>query len=149
MGHIPETRDDLASYLDELGVNPAAFHLFGAHVDDAFVLDHRPQGWVVFYSERGGETIVSTHPDEAAACADLLAHLVANDHVFFTLVAGPAPASQADAEFAQWLHQRGATSDDLDPSDWKTDDVPWKPGPYWRRYFVRTLTIRRLEHHLA
>jgi hypothetical protein len=150
VGHIPETRDELASYFDELGVNPAAFHLFGAHADDAFVLDHRPQGWVVFYSERGGEDILSTHPNEAAACADLLTRVTEHDHVFFTLVAGPAPADQADADFAAWLQQQGAGREDLDPSDWKTDDVPWvMTGPYWRRYFVRTLAARRLEHRSA
>jgi hypothetical protein len=146
MGHAPDTREDLARYLDELGVNPANYHLFGAHVNDALVLDHRPQGWVVFYSERGGEDILATHPTESAACADLLTRVTSEDHVFFRLVAGPAPAHQADAEFTQWLHERGTNQDDLDPSDWKMDDVPWVPGPYWRRYFIRTLAARQLEH---
>ncbi|KGN29431.1 hypothetical protein N802_13655 [Knoellia sinensis KCTC 19936] len=149
MGLLHQTRDELARHLDELGVNPANYHLFGAHVDDAFVLDRRPHGWVVFYSERGGEDILGIHSTGSAACADLFAHVTADEHVFFTLVAGPAPSARADAEFDRWLRDRGTTRDELVPRDWKTDDVPWVPGSRWRRYFVRTLTVRELQHRLT
>ena len=51
----PQTRDALAAHLDALGVRKGTYHLFGAHLEDAMVMDQRPEGWVVFYSERGGE----------------------------------------------------------------------------------------------
>tara|TARA_Y100000815_G_scaffold272377_1_gene301169 strand:+ start:9425 stop:9952 length:528 start_codon:yes stop_codon:yes gene_type:complete len=139
---VPATREALAGHLDRLGVRSDCYHLYGAHLDDAFVMDHRPTGWVVFYSERGGEWSVATHDREAGACADLLARVVREDHCFFELVAGPAPAEAADAEWAAWLQSHGIGADGLDPRDWKTDDVPWVPGPYWRRYFVRIKAFR-------
>jgi hypothetical protein len=110
---------------------------FGAHLEDAMVMDRRPEGWVVFYSERGGEYSLTVHSDEASACADMLSRLGSAAHVFFDLIAGPAPAAEADAAFDEWLKQRGITRGDLPVTDWKFDDVPSVPGPYWRRYFVR------------
>jgi hypothetical protein len=108
-------------------------------------MDQRPEGWVVFYSERGGECSLRAHSDEASACADMLNRLSNEPHVFFELVAGPAPAAEADAAFDDWLKQRGVTRGELTLTDWKADDVPLAPGPYWRRYFVRISTIRRLH----
>jgi hypothetical protein len=81
---------------------------------------------------------------EADACADLLARVTAEEHVFFDLIAGPAPAAIADEAFDAWLDSRGVTREDLDPIDWKFDDVPWVRGPYWRGYFVRITAARRL-----
>ncbi len=69
------TREHTAALLQERGTPPAAFHLYGAHVDDAIVLDHRVGGWVVFYSERGGESTLLRHATEDAACRDLLDRL--------------------------------------------------------------------------
>lgn len=140
----PKTREALATYLHEFGIREGTFHLFGAHLDNAHVMDLRPEGWVVFYSERGGESSVAVHRDEADACADLLARVTSDDQAFFQLVAGPAPAAEADEAFETWLDDRGITSDDLNPTDWRTDDIPWVAGPYWRRYFVRITTVRRL-----
>lgn len=142
---VPRNRDALAAHLDDMGVREGTYHLFGAHLDDAIVMDQRPEGWVVFYSERGGEHSLSVHSDEAGACADLLSRLVGDTHVFFELVAGPAPAAEADAAFDEWLRQRGMTRGDLSVSEWKYDDVPWVSGPSWRRYFVRITAIRRLR----
>ena len=51
----PQTRAALAAHLNALGVRENSYHLFGAHADDAIVMDNRPEGWVVFYCERGGE----------------------------------------------------------------------------------------------
>ncbi len=45
-GGPPLTREHTAALLQERGTPPAAFHLYGAHVDDAIVLDHRVGGWV-------------------------------------------------------------------------------------------------------
>jgi hypothetical protein len=143
-GVRPDTRAGLLAHLQGLGVREDTYSLFGAHLDDALVMDQRCEGWVVFYSERGGESALAVHRSEAAACADLLSRLTSDDHVFFDLVAGPAPPAEADASFEDWLRRRGVTRDDLDADDWKLDDVPWLQGPYWRRYFVRITAIRQL-----
>ncbi len=142
---IPRSRTALADHLDELGVREGTYHLYGAHLGDAIVMDHRPDGWVVFYSERGEESALRLHTTEADACADLLDRLIRDEHVFFDLVAGPAPASEADAAFDSWLSARAANRATLVASDWKFDDVPWVAGPLWRRYFVRITTIRLLD----
>jgi len=105
-------------------------------------MDHRPEGWVVFYSERGNESSLQSHRGEADACADLHARLTADEHVFFELVAGPAPRDEADDAFDEWLRQRRLTRGDLPSTDWKYDDVPWIEGPYLRRYFVRISAFR-------
>jgi hypothetical protein len=141
----PETRDALAARLEALGVREGTYNLFGAHLDDAIVMDRRPEDWVVFYSERGGEYSLTVHDDEASACADLLTRVTREEHVFFALVAGPAPADEADEAFDVWLRERGTSRRALASTDWKVDDVPWVPGPYWRRYFVRVTEIRRLS----
>ncbi len=142
---IPRTRTALADHLSKLGVSDNSYHLYGAHLEDAIVMDHRPEGWVVFYSERGGESALKVHRTEADACADLLDRRTRDDHVFFTLVAGPSPASEADAAFDSWLAGRGASRSSLLAEDWKFDDAPWVAGPLWRRYFVRTTAIRQLD----
>ena len=118
--------------------------MFGAHLDDAMVMDKRPQGWVVFYSERGGEYSLAAYESEADACAEILDRVTRDERVVFELVAGPAPAAEADEAFGAWLNRHGTTLRDIDASDWKTDEVPWAAGPYWRRYFVRITAARRL-----
>lgn len=142
----PRTRRALADRLDALGVSETSYHLYGAHLNDAIIMDHRAEGWVVFYSERGDESSLELHSTEADACADLLDRVTRDDHVFFKLVAGPAPASDADAAFESWLMERGANRASLLTDDWKFDDVPWVAGPLWRRYFVRTTAVRLLDH---
>ncbi len=142
---IPRTRTALANHLTELGVSENSYHLYGTYLDDAIVLDERPEGWVVFYSECGGESALKVHSTEAGACADLLDRVTRDDHVFFTLVAGPSPADEADAAFDSWLAGRGASRSSLLAGDWKFDDVPWVAGALWRRYFVTTTGIRLLD----
>lgn len=139
------SREALADHLDTLGVRQDTYSLFGGHQNDAMVMDRRPEGWVVFYSERGGEHSLTVHHDEASARADLLVRLTRYEHVFFDLVAGPAPADDADQAFDVWLREQGIGRQDLAPGDWKYDDVPWVEGPCWRRYFVRITKIRRLS----
>lgn len=141
----PASRDELAVHLEALGVREGTYHLFGAHLDDAMVMDRRPEGWVVFYSERGREFTLAVHDHEASACVDLLQRVTGEEHVFFELVAGPAPADEADAAFDAWLAERGTSRESLASTDWKVDDAPWVPGPYWRRYFMRITEIRRLH----
>ena len=141
----PTSREALAAHLHELGVREGTYHLFGVHLDDAMVMDRRPEGWVVFYSERGGESSLTAHGDEASACADLQERVTGEEHSFFELVAGPAPADEADAAFDAWLRERGTRREAIAPSAWKFDDVPWVSGPYWRRYFMRITESRRLH----
>jgi hypothetical protein len=143
---VPTTRDELGPYLDEIGVRQGTYHLYGAHVDDAHVIDHRPVGWVVFYSERGGEDILGSYATEAEACSQLVTRLIRESHVFFELIAGPAPATQADTEFDAWLVARRTSRTDLADNDWKYDDAPWVSGqPPYRRYFIRTTVRRALD----
>lgn len=140
----PLDRQRLASVLTANGVSERAYHLYGAHQEDALVLDQRPQGWVIFYSERGGEDILSTHASEGEACLDLLNRLLDDPWNRFELVAGPALPAEADAEFAAWLHAHGLTQNDLGSEDLKWQDTPWKAGePYYRRYWIHSRHIRR------
>lgn len=141
----PRTRLALAAYLDALGVSPDRFSLYGrSDADDSYVLDKRPEGWVVFYAERGGKTPITVYENEADACADMLSRVSNDLYSLCHLIAGPAPKSEADEAFDDWLRGFGVTRDDLRPEDWLYDDVPWVEGPYWRRYFIRTTTARRL-----
>ena len=52
----PPTRSHLAEIFDAIGVRAGTYHLDGAHLDVAFVIDHRSGGWVVSYSERSPAT---------------------------------------------------------------------------------------------
>ena len=139
----PLDRQRLAAVLAANGVSERAYHLYGAHQDDALVLDHRLDGWIVFYSERGGEEVLATHASEAEACLDLLNPLLQEPHNRFELVAGPALPAEADAEFVAWLDAHGLTQDDLGAGDFKMDEVPWETGePYYRRYFIHRGRVR-------
>ncbi len=71
----PRTREALAGLLEQQGFRRNSYHLYGARLDDAIILDQRPQGWVVFYSERGGEYDLRAHRTEADACDDALNRL--------------------------------------------------------------------------
>jgi hypothetical protein len=136
------TRGSLADLLDREGIRERAYSLFGAHKDDAIVMDHRPDGWVVFYTERGHESDLRRHQDEAAACLDLLDRVWNVEMNRFALVAGPAPLDQADREFARWLHARGLRRTDLADADVRTQDTPRVGGePHHRRYWVRITRI--------
>jgi len=141
----PTTRADLEAHLVTLGLRRGTYELFGGHADHAIVVDHRAQGWVVFYSERGSESNLATFDDEADACAELLARVISDEHAFFDLVAGPAPKAHADAAFDTWLAKRGTSRSDIAPTDWKCDHVDWVEGPRCRRYYVRITTKRQLE----
>lgn len=69
------TRERLAQLLPAKGFRRNVYSLFGAHAQDAFVVDHRGDRWVVFYTERGAEFDVSEHESEDSACRDLLDRL--------------------------------------------------------------------------
>ena len=142
----PLTRESLAALLDAEGIAERAYSLYGEHKSDAIVLDNRPKGWVVFYSERGGEDELAVYKDEAEACLDVFRRVLEYDHNRFDLVAGPAPPAEADEQFYGWPHDHGLQRADLADSDWKSQDSPWKAGePDYRRYWVRITKIREVS----
>ena len=69
------TREQLPGLIAAAGKDPALLSLYGAHDNDRVVIDHRPSGWVVFYTERGNEYDLSHHSTEDAACRDVLQRL--------------------------------------------------------------------------
>ena len=143
----PLTRERLAVVLDRLGVQPGSYSLFGAHSPDSVVIDHRPEGWVVFYTERGDESGLETFPTEAEACQALFDLVTRAEHNFFELVAGPAPPDEADSQFQEWLDDRSLNRDALSHDEWKSQDSPWVENePSYRRYWIRTTAIRRHAH---
>ena len=62
----------LSRVLYDLDVPPSRYRLDGSHFELAHVLDRRDDRWVVFLSERGGESGATAFDDEHAACAYLL-----------------------------------------------------------------------------
>ena len=107
-------------------------------------MDQRPEGWVVFYSERGGEFSSKVHREEASTCADLLDRLLDDEHVFFDLVVGPSPPEEADAAFDAWLTARGDRPRELAGKRLEVRRRALGSGAYWRRNFVKITAIRRL-----
>ncbi|MDP9067935.1 MAG: hypothetical protein M3N53_06280 [Actinomycetota bacterium] len=61
-------REELKQRLDEAGVRPESYHLYGAHMSERYVLLEQGQQWSVFYSERGLETGKRTFDSESEAC---------------------------------------------------------------------------------
>ena len=140
----PLTRERVAEKLHDEGVAERAYSLYGEHKRDAIVIDNRPGGWVVFYSEREDERLLRTHRNEAEACADLLCRVLDDEWNLFKLVAGPALPAEADQAFDVWLRDHGLTLEALVEADWRTRDTPWVRGePDYRRYWVRTKRVTR------
>jgi len=73
----PLTCNRLAVMLREQGYPPTSYGIGrrGKYQDQAFVLDHWSNRWVVYYTERGEKSEVRKHMSEDAACRDLLARL--------------------------------------------------------------------------
>ena len=66
------TREVLAEILETRGVGDDRYHLYGAHLDQAVVMDHRGSEWVVFFSDRGVESGLRYFGNEQAACQFVL-----------------------------------------------------------------------------
>ena len=64
-------REELRQRLDEAGVRPESYHLYGDHKPERYVLLEQGQLWSVFYSERGLETGRRTFDNESEACGYL------------------------------------------------------------------------------
>lgn len=58
--------------VDQHGINAVWYSLDGAQVFDGFVLRHTPEGFVVFYTERGTDRLRVIHRTESEPCRDLL-----------------------------------------------------------------------------
>lgn len=69
------TRQKLPGVIAEAGKVYSSVSLYGAHDNDSLVIDNRPSGWVVFFTERGGESRLKTHASEHEACLDVLERL--------------------------------------------------------------------------
>lgn len=68
----PLTRESAAALLGARGVHPTRYSLTGAQIFKGSVLRQAPEGWVVFYTERGRDDMRVVHSTEAAACQDLV-----------------------------------------------------------------------------
>lgn len=67
---------ELKFKLDELGISPSAYHLYGPGSDDEYCIEHGPKGWTVYYHERGGKDIIGFYDDEEEACNIFLKKIV-------------------------------------------------------------------------
>jgi hypothetical protein len=72
----PLTRSSAAELLDARGINPIWYSLTGAQVYDGFVMRQTPEGWAVFYTERGDDRMHTVHTTEAEACRDLVERIL-------------------------------------------------------------------------
>ncbi|WP_062432889.1 hypothetical protein [Herbidospora daliensis] len=70
------TAADLAAHLASLGVD---VHSIGRDLDERYCLVEAPDGWHVYYSERGQKSGLRIFRDEDAACRALLRDVLA-DH---------------------------------------------------------------------
>ncbi|MFN0027373.1 MAG: hypothetical protein ACKV2O_09380 [Acidimicrobiales bacterium] len=127
-------RQELGEILRREGINPNAYALEGGHPSERYVIDLRPAGWVVYYSERGLETGRREFDTEAEACRYLLDLLRNDPTTHFHLVVGPLPADDADLAFASWQHDAGLM--DINAADVRVDNPVLADGPV-RRYWVR------------
>ena len=127
-------RKELDDVLRREGIDPNAYALDGGHPSERYVIDGRPGGWAVYYSERGLESGRQDFATEDEACRYLL-DLLRNDlTTHFHLVVGPLPAADADAAFELWKKAYGLTN--IDASDVQADNPVFNAGPV-RRYWVR------------
>ncbi len=65
-------RETLKALFDAEDIDPAAYSLDGGLPFEAYVLEHRPCDWVVYYSQRGMRSSEEAFETENEACARLL-----------------------------------------------------------------------------
>jgi hypothetical protein len=78
----PLTRESAAALLEAKGVSSVWYSVNGAQVFDGIVLRQTPEGWAVFYTERGHDSAPTTHMSEASACQSLV-ELLLNDRGYY------------------------------------------------------------------
>ena len=66
----------LRRVLDSEGIDPGAYSLDGGMPFETYVLERRPDCWLVYYSERGLRTAETRFESEDEACTHLLALLL-------------------------------------------------------------------------
>jgi hypothetical protein len=69
---MPMDTETLRHLLDAEGIDPHAYSLDGGMPYEAYVLERRPEGWLVYYSERGLRTQEAGFESESEGCAHLL-----------------------------------------------------------------------------
>jgi len=127
-------RQELGETLHREGINSNTYALDGGHPSEKYVIDVRPGGWAVYYSERGLESGLQEFDTEDAACRYLLEQLRNDPTTHFHLVVGPLPAAEADSAFEAWKNRTGLV--DIAQSDVKVDNPIFANGVV-RRYWVR------------
>lgn len=93
------TVGELGRLLYDLGVPPHAYRLDGSHFELANVLRHDGDRWIVFLSERGGESDRVEFQDEHHACVHLLGRVCLTLAGQKRLEARSKPASRARLEW--------------------------------------------------
>ncbi|MFC1404855.1 MULTISPECIES: hypothetical protein [Streptacidiphilus] len=68
-------RTELKAILEAEGFPVQAYSLDGGLPDEAYCIGLDGDGWVYYYSERGGRSGLLSFPDEASACTYLLERL--------------------------------------------------------------------------
>jgi hypothetical protein len=133
-------RQELGDILHREGINPNTYALDGGHPSERYVLDIRPGGWAVYYSERGLESGRREFDSEDEACNYLLDKLRSDPTTHFHLVVGPLPEEEADRAFDAWKIAAGLTG--IDATDVKVDNPVFAEGQV-RRYWVRGTVLPR------
>jgi len=66
---------ELPGYLAAKGIRLDAYFLNGTDTTEAYCIEHGPQGWSVFYFERGLRSSEIVFDSENEACAELIRQL--------------------------------------------------------------------------
>lgn len=134
-------RSELADILFREGINPRCYGLHGGHADCTYVIDRRPDGWVVYFTERGSDSQHQYFDTEDEACRCLLNHVRADPDNYFQVVAGPLPPAEADAALGRFLDDAALPRRDLGPGDLRMWHVQTRSDPPPRVYSIRATRI--------
>jgi hypothetical protein len=69
-------RNELRDILDQADIRADVFDLDGRDCDECLRLERTPNGWIVYYAERGLRTNERTFPNEDEACRNILKRLI-------------------------------------------------------------------------
>lgn len=70
------TRDDFSAALVRLGFPSAIVCFDGPGLGDCYSIEHRAEGWVVYYSERGTKSAEQSFASESLALRYLLGWII-------------------------------------------------------------------------
>ena len=65
-------RTQLQQAFESENVDPRAYDFSGSNIGEQYVLEPRPGGWSVYYSERGGKNDETFFDTEDEACHELM-----------------------------------------------------------------------------